>query len=300
MAPGIAGATASPCAFDAGRNAELVGQHYDKLDHFYRIIWGTHVHHGLWRTGRETLDEARQGLVRFVVEEAGIRRGDTVCDVGCGYGETARMLARDWGARVTGLTVSRAQTAYAQSIDHGPESPKFLCRNWLENDLPEASFDVVLAIESTEHMPNRAQCLEEMARVLKPGGRAIVCTWLAQGNAGTAAQSLLLGPLAAESHMQPLETESEYRAHFRKAGLTLSSVADLSKNVQPTWPRTVGRFLRALTQHPTHVRFLVNEHHRNRIFALTTLRIWIAFQIGTLHYGVFTATRTGGTRSGRS
>jgi len=37
------------------QNAVAVADHYDELDPVYRRVWGEHVHHGLWATGRETL-----------------------------------------------------------------------------------------------------------------------------------------------------------------------------------------------------------------------------------------------------
>lgn len=47
----------------------------------------------------------------------------------------------------------------------------------LSMDYPDASFDFVWACESGEHMPDKKRYVEEMARVLKPGGRMVVATW---------------------------------------------------------------------------------------------------------------------------
>ena len=52
---------------NAPQSAADVAGHYDELDAVYRAIWGEHVHHGLWRTGRE-----REALVAF-------RRGISLC-----------------------------------------------------------------------------------------------------------------------------------------------------------------------------------------------------------------------------
>jgi tocopherol O-methyltransferase len=40
-----------------------VAAHYDELDGFYREIWGDHVHHGYWTTGRESAAEATEALI---------------------------------------------------------------------------------------------------------------------------------------------------------------------------------------------------------------------------------------------
>ena len=89
-----------------------VSGHYDDLDALYREIWGEHLHHGLWTTGRESAEAAVVALVARVADAAAIRPGDRVCDVGCGYGATSRWLAENRGARVTGLTISERQHAH--------------------------------------------------------------------------------------------------------------------------------------------------------------------------------------------
>ena len=54
-------------------------------------------------------------LVELVAREARVRQGSRVCDIGCGYGATARMLAQELGAEVTAITISPAQHAFARN-----------------------------------------------------------------------------------------------------------------------------------------------------------------------------------------
>src|SRR5687768_16193734 len=93
--------------------AQQVANHYDELDPFYRALWGEHLHHGLWQRGNESADEATRQLAITVAAYARIQAGNTVCDVGTGYGGTARLLAQRYGAQVIGLTLSMAQARYA-------------------------------------------------------------------------------------------------------------------------------------------------------------------------------------------
>ena len=148
------------------QNAADVAKHYDNLDRFYREIWGEHVHHGLWLTGRETPLEACVALSAAVADRLALKPGDTVCDVGCGYGGTSRILA-DMGAEVTGLTLSEKQLAYANSA-HPRANPTLMVQDWLENDFPDASFDAVLSIESSEHMVDKPRFFAEVEGFLRP------------------------------------------------------------------------------------------------------------------------------------
>src|SRR4051812_28214092 len=140
-----------------------VARHYDQLDRYYREIWGEHVHHGYWKTGRETPEEAARAMVDAVIERAKIKAGMSVLDVGCGYGATARVLARECGAQVTGVTISEMQYRHAMEGRRPESNPTFILEDWLQNRREPDSFDVVIAIESTEHMPDKQRVFSEMA-----------------------------------------------------------------------------------------------------------------------------------------
>jgi tocopherol O-methyltransferase len=75
-----------------------VASHYDELDSFYREIWGEHVHHGYWATGQETATEAAVSLIELLADRLRLTSGLRVCDIGCGYGATARYLAAKHGS----------------------------------------------------------------------------------------------------------------------------------------------------------------------------------------------------------
>jgi cyclopropane fatty-acyl-phospholipid synthase-like methyltransferase len=271
-----------------------IALHYDDLDHFYRSVWGEHVHHGLWLRGDETPDQAARRLVEFVAEKARVTRASRVCDAGCGYGATARMLADDFGAQVTALTVSPAQFRHAVSRAPLAVNPSYALCDWLENQLPDESFDAVIAIESTEHMPDKPAFFAQAHRVLRAGGRLVVSAWLAHERASVAQQRFLLEPICRESRMPAIGSEREYRDFFAAAGFEVESFNDLTARVKKTWPVCVRRFLSHLCHHPRDTRFLFNTHSRNRTFALTIVRIWIAYNTGALRYGVFTGRRIEG------
>lgn len=266
-----------------------VAEHYDELDQFYRDIWGDHVHHGLWLTGGETHQEATLQLVRRVADRAKIERATRVCDIGCGYGATARMLAAEYGAEVTGVTVSAAQFRYAET--HPTPGVSIVLGDWLNNPLDSASFDAAIAIESSEHMPDLPGFFTQAARILRPGGRLVVCAWLAHPRASATQRKLLLEPACREGRMAQLGLFSDYRRLFEQSGFTVEQEEDVSQQVKRTWPICALGFLTRLTRQPRYLKFLVNRHRRNRVFALTIFRIWLAFETGALRYGIITGRK---------
>ena len=270
---------------------DAIALHYDELDHFYRDIWGEHVHHGLWITGRESREKAVEQLAARIAQEARIGKGTQVCDVGCGYGATARMLANEYGAGVTALTISPAQHRYAIERDPSSTNPRYLLCDWLKNDLPAGSFDAVIAIESSEHMPDKAAFFAQAFRVLRPGGRCVVSAWLAREEASGLESRFLLEPVTREGRMPGMGTESDYRRLFGLAGFAFDTFAELTRQVKKTWPMCAWLFALGLLRDPAYVKFLFNSHKRNRVFALTMLRIWLAYNTGSMRYGIFTANK---------
>jgi tocopherol O-methyltransferase len=270
-----------------------VAHHYDELDPFYRELWGEHLHHGLWRTGKETVQEATVQLVAAVAERAQIQPGASVCDVGCGYGGAARLLAHRYGAYVIGLTVSPAQHSYAQaqSVSAGAPIPIYLLQDWLENTLPAQLFDAVIAIESTEHMKDKAGCFAQAYRVLRPGGQLVVCAWLASEEARPWAVRHLLEPICREGRLAGLYTMSENVQFIQEAGFQIECAEDVSAQVCRTWTVILRRMARLLATRGYAWRYLLDPQRRERIFAWTVPRLWLAYRLGALRYGILSARR---------
>ena len=272
-------------------DAECVAAHYDELDRFYREVWGEHVHHGLWRTGDETAKEAVIALTDYVAEIAGVRAGTRVVDVGSGYGATARRLAERFDAEITAITVSRAQHEYAEHVHSSGRRPRYVHMDWLNNDLPAESFDAAVAIESTEHLRDLPLALREIARVLVPGGRLVVCAWLAGDTPGRWATRWLLQPICREGRLCQLLTEQELGELLNSNGFAIERFDDLSAKVARTWTICLNQVLCAFIRRPDYWRFMFDRNQSERIFLITLLRIRLAYARGAMRYGVFTARR---------
>jgi tocopherol O-methyltransferase len=272
-------------------DSSSVAGHYDRLDRFYRRLWGEHVHHGLWTDPTMTPEAAVRHLVHRVAEDAQLGKGDRVCDVGCGYGAPARLWARDYGAQVTGFTISAAQHAYAEAQAVEGPAPEYRLQDVLENDLPDGAFDAVVAVESLTHIPDQPGVLREAARLLRPGGRLVACVWMADAAPSEWQRRHLLDPIVEEGRLSGLPTAADLHRWTTAAGLTVERLDDVTPLVRHTWTVVLRRFLGALFTDPDVLRTLLDASEAERVFARTLPRIWLAQHLGGLRYGWLVATR---------
>jgi tocopherol O-methyltransferase len=272
---------------DAPQDAVAVADHYDELDLIYRRVWGEHVHHGLWTTGRETPAEAVEALVDTVGERLHLQPGEACVDIGCGYGGTARRLAATREVGVIGVTLSAEQARHAAT--HPAPGVEIRVRDWLESGLPGGSADAAWAIESSEHMVDKPAFFAEAHRVLAPGGRFVVCAWLAETGASGWKVRHLLEPICREGRLPSMGTREEYAAMARDAGFEIVGYEDVSQRVARTWTICARRLARALVVDREIRR--IGLAARNRIFALSFPRLIVAYRIGAMRYGIFTLVK---------
>jgi tocopherol O-methyltransferase len=273
------------------QTAEAVAQHYNSLDQFYRQLWGEHVHHGLWKTGNESVEQATEQLIEKVVEAGKIDEHSYVLDVGCGYGATARLLASRWEAQVTALTLSKSQWEYARAHDPESSNPQYLLGDFLNNHLKSESFDVIISVESSEHMVDKKKFFEEVMRLLKPKGRFVTCAWLAKNAPKDWEVEHLLEPICREGRLPNMGSENEYRQMMEEVGLKEIHFEDLSDSVKKTWAICAYRMSKAFFKDKRLRDYLMKKSSSDRIFAKSLFRIWLAYQTKSMVYGLFSAVK---------
>ena len=168
----------------AFENTASVADAYDRWtdDRLLERLWGEHVHLGHYGTPprRRDFRRAKEDFVHELVHWSGLDQlppGSRVLDVGCGIGGSARILARDYGLDVLGISISPGQIRRAQELTPAGLSCRFAVMDALDLDLPDAGFDAVWSVEAGPHMPDKQRYADELLRVLKPGGRLAVADW---------------------------------------------------------------------------------------------------------------------------
>lgn len=262
--------------------------HYDWSTAFYRLLWGPHIHHGLWEAD-ESPAEAQTNLIRRAAELAGVRRGDAVVDVGCGMGGSSAYLAKHYDCRVTGITLSPVQRAWAvcgSTLRGVGGRTKFLRADAEQIDFPPASFDVVWSIECTEHLFDKPAFFRKAAKWLKPGGRMMICAWLAGDEPLDDAQRQQVYDVCEGFLCPSLATAADYRGWMEEAGLAFAGFDDWTDRVTETWEicrrRTTGGLLHRLAS-------TVDRNLALFLDRFTT--ILNAYRTGAMRYGCLRAVQ---------
>ena len=124
------------------------------------------------------LHEIYSPVGRRVLLEAGLQKGMSVADFGCGVGVVTRMLAEIVGpyGSVTGVDVDAGQLAEARAWcdEARVNNVEFVRADATRTPLSRDSYDLVYCRFLLLHLPDPMACLREMRDVLKPGGTIVV------------------------------------------------------------------------------------------------------------------------------
>ncbi len=268
---------------------KVIRNHYDVSTLFYRMLWGPHIHHGLWDAD-ETPRVAQLQLTERLASNAEIFSGARVLDAGCGMGGSSRWMAKQFACEVTGVTISPVQRHWAAltaTLQRCRPRPRFLCENLERCHFDPGTFDFVWSVECTEHLFEKAQFFQNAARWLKPQGRFAICAWLV-GRNETDPDTIRQVQGVCEGMFCPsLGTQGDYENWFQAAGMRIVKSELWTEKVAQTWEICKRRVDRS------GVRCLARVLGQNHTLFLSRFdAILNAYRSGAMEYGCFIAERT--------
>jgi len=150
-------------------------QHYEVPAEFFALVLGPQRKYSscLYPAETTTLGDAETFALSATVKHAGIRDGQSILELGCGWGSLSLHLAQNFPmARITSVSNSASQREY---IEHQARTRGLTNLNVITADMNEFSidqqFDRLVSVEMFEHMSNWRALLERTRNWLKPDGR---------------------------------------------------------------------------------------------------------------------------------
>lgn len=216
-------------------------QYYDTCEVHYRHWWDLDrslaMHAGFWDETTKSLHEALLKENEVLAGIAKIQLSDHVLDAGCGVGGSSIYLSERFGCRVTGITLSEKQvhTATHKAAERRlSQPPTFLVRDYTQTGFPDASFDVVWAIESVCHAEDKSLFVKEAHRLLKPGGRLIVADGFNVRNHYTEAEKRLLNRTVNGWAVDTMESLPNFEGYLRDTTFKNISMRIATQHVLPS------------------------------------------------------------------
>jgi cyclopropane-fatty-acyl-phospholipid synthase len=165
---------------------ELMNVHYNLPTQLFRLMLGEgeliypKYTVALWEKGAINLEQAQIQMLDDCISKSGIKNGDEILDLGCGWGSAANyILAKFPNVKVTSLNLSHEQCQYIRQKMQDPNSYLSSDRFSLyETDFNDAKFenkfDKIIAIGLFEHIGNLTKSFQQLASLLRPNGKVFI------------------------------------------------------------------------------------------------------------------------------
>jgi len=217
--------------------------HYDLVTDAWAYLLGDDLHYGYFDASDAPLSVATRALTKLMIGEAALAPRMSVLDVGCGTGNPALVLARQQDCFVLGISTSEVCVARAntRAADAGlSHRIQFEVRDGTNTSLDDSLFDRVWVMESSHLMARKDLLLKECARVLRPGGRLVLCDIILR----RAVPFSEILKIQEDVHTldrvfgrAQMATPQQYTEWAQAAGLDKVRTLDISGQTRPTFDR---------------------------------------------------------------
>lgn len=254
----------------------------------YRL-WGPNMHYGYWEPGITTQRQASLRFNQEVANTAQIDPGDHVLDAGCGVGGCSIYLARTFGCKVTGITITPRQvelaTRNAQNAGVG-HLTEFHEMDYEHTTFDSGSFTAVWGLESICYAESKKGFIAEAYRLLGDGGRLVVADGFASKEEYEGADAKLMQRWLDGWIVNSLKTPGQFGRYAADVGFRTSSYRDVTANVRKTSRLMLYVSLPFLPLHLLDRIVRIKSYPTDALF-----NQYFALKKGLWEYGIFLAEK---------
>lgn len=189
-------------------------------DAFYASVWGGEdIHIGLYEHPGERIAQASRRTVERMASKLELTPQSVVLDLGSGFGGSARHLARTYDCRVLALNLSEVENRRHRELneDRGLTDRIEVVDGSFESiPYPDSQVDVIWSQDAFLHSGDRVRVLEEIARVLRPGGHLIFTDPMSVDGCRTG----VLQPILDRIHLDDMGSPGFYTRELNRLGFS--------------------------------------------------------------------------------
>ncbi len=262
---------------------------YYRRNEFAYSLWGRNMHYGYWDKDIKTQRRASLRFNEVLAETADINEKDYVLDAGCGVGGSSIYLAKTFGCRVTGVTITPRQvdTAYKNAEKDGvAHLTKFYEMDYQKTEFDDKTFTVVWGLESICYAESKKKFIKEASRVLKDNGRLILADGFASKENYYGRENKLMNRWLDGWIVNHLNTPGEFKEFASNAGFKKSEYIDVTDKVFPTSKLMLCVSLFFLPLHLIDKIVRIKSYPTDALF-----NQYFALKKGLWEYGIFFAEK---------
>lgn len=221
-------------------NKKEIQEHYDIGNDFYKLWLDDTMTYSAayFRTPEDTLEQAQMNKVHHILNKLNTKPGETILDIGCGWGTMMFTAAKEYGLKAKGVTLSQEQYDFVnqkiQDENLGDQMEVML------EDYREVNekFDHIVSVGMFEHVgkENLPGYFQMVKKLLKQGGNALIHGITGQ-HYGVGVDAWLVKYIFPGGYIPDVK---ENVGHILDAGLQIDDLEPLRRHYQKTveiWDR---------------------------------------------------------------
>jgi cyclopropane-fatty-acyl-phospholipid synthase len=161
------------------KSRENIEHHYDIGNDFYRLWLDDTMTYscGYFKSGEDTLAQAQKNKVDYILKKLNLQKGQTLLDIGCGWGELILTAAKRYGVKALGITLSAEQfaTAEKRAREEGLDGLVEV-RRMDYREIRDKEFDRIVSVGMLEHVgkDHLHEYFSHVNQMLKDGGLSLL------------------------------------------------------------------------------------------------------------------------------
>lgn len=261
---------------------------YYHQNEFAYKMWGPNMHYGFWEDDVKTQQQASLRFNEVMAKTAQITSDDHVLDAGCGVGGASIFLAKTFGCKATGITITPRQVELAHKnaekngVSHLVD---FYEMDYHKTTFPDKKFSVVWGLESICYA-NKKEFIKEASRVLNDNGRLIVGDGFASYENYHGKDAWLMQRWMDGWIVNSLDTPQQFAIHSKDAGFRETVYRNVTEQVKKTSKIMLCVSLPFLPLHIIDRFFRIKQYPTDALW-----NQYFAMKKNLWEYGIFLAKK---------